>query len=832
MSNNRWIISAVFGLSMICIAAAFLGLIVFGASMLGGTAPLPTPTLVAVQLPTETPTTEPPPSGTPRAAPTLTLMPPTRAPATALPSSTRTVPSVTPTPLPPFVPPPPTTTPPPTNPPQPPPNAWRGEYYTNPNLQGDPVVVRFDDAITFNWGGGAPASAVPSENFSVRWSRASWFSEGEYRFHALVDDGVRMYVDGVVIMDQWSDGAVREVTADRYMPTGNHALSVEYYERVGGAQIAVWWDQVTGYPDWRGEYYPVRDLSGLPLWVRNDPNLDFDWGTGGPGVGIPADNFSARWTRTTSFDTGWYRLHLLIDDGARAWIDNQLVIDDWRDGPARELTADYALTQGNHTLRIEYYERSGSARIRFWWETQPAPTITAWNGEYWTNRQFEGDPIAVRNDQAIDFDFGLNAPLGGMPNDDFAIRWTRDVSFDPGIYRFYARADDGIRFYVGGRIIIDRWSDSPGDQVFSEDLPLSGQLTLVVEYYDHTGSANVKFWWERIATAPSLTPTATATATQTPTMTPTPTATNAPTATPTNAPTATATGTSTSTPTSTATSTRTPTATNTATATRATRATRTPTSTHTPTATEAPTATRTTRATRTATVTHTPTSTATATTTATSTATTTPTATATATATQTATATATATLTPTMTLTATSTLTTTATITQTATATTTATATLTGTPIVTVTSTITTPFGVRLNEVMPLPKTVDWNNDGALNRKDQWIELYNAGTTAQDISGWILTSRGSKGEVERLPARTILRPGEFLLLYRSETGFALEDKNELVLLFDKTARLIDVAAIPLAKPDASYSRDVAGEWHTDWKASPGEPNAPPPTPTR
>jgi hypothetical protein len=131
---------------------------------------------------------------------------------------------------------------------------------------------------------------------------------------------------------------------------------------------------------------------------------------------------------------------------------------------------------------------------------------------------------------------------------------------------------------------------------------------------------------------------------------------------------------------------------------------------------------------------------------------------------------------------------------------------------------------------MTLPQRVDWNKDGATNKKDQWIELYNAGSTAQDISGWILASRGSKGEVERLPAGTVLGPGKYLLLYRSGTGFVLEDKNELVLLFDQTARLVDVAPIPIAKPDVSFSRDAAGQWHTDWKASPGEPN-PPPTKT-
>ena len=53
-----------------------------------------------------------------------------------------------------------------------------------------------------------------------------------------------------------------------------------------------------------------------------------------------------------------------MDDGARLWVDDQLLIDQWHDGSLREVTYDYAVTGGIHNIRLDYYERTGSARAK------------------------------------------------------------------------------------------------------------------------------------------------------------------------------------------------------------------------------------------------------------------------------------------------------------------------------------------------------------------------------------------------------------------------------------------------------------------------------------
>ena len=135
----------------------------------------------------------------------------------------------------PVAPPPPTPTPTPA-----PPAAitgWKGEYFANRDLQGEAVLVREDAEIKFDWGTGSPAPEVPPDNFSGRWTRSSDLPAGTYRINIWVDDGVRMWIDDVLIIDGWGEGATRNYVADVNLAAGTHSARVEYFEAVGNAMI-------------------------------------------------------------------------------------------------------------------------------------------------------------------------------------------------------------------------------------------------------------------------------------------------------------------------------------------------------------------------------------------------------------------------------------------------------------------------------------------------------------------------------------------------------------------------------------------------------------------
>ena len=372
---------------------------------------------------------------------------------------------------------------------------WRGEYYANRDLAGDPVLVRTDQALDFDWGYNAPASSLPADEFSARWTGQSSFVPGLYRFHAVVDDGIRVYVDGASVLDDWRGGASRELTADRWLSAGTHNLRVEYYEHRGVALISLWWEDLTSYPDWRGEYWSNRNLDGNPALVRNDRVIDFDWDYGAPASGLPADEFSVRWTRQLSLEEALYRFHAVVDDGVRLYVDGTLIIDDWRGGAKRELVADHWLPAGNHDLRVEYHEHGGAALISLWWEK--LTPYTDWKGEYWSNRSLDGHPALVSNDRVIDFDWGYGAPASGLPADEFSARWMRQLSFEEGFYRFHAVVDDGIRLYLDGAPVLDDWRDGPSRELTVERWLSAGNHDLRIEYYEHRGQALISLWWEK-----------------------------------------------------------------------------------------------------------------------------------------------------------------------------------------------------------------------------------------------------------------------------------------------------------------------------------------------
>lgn len=115
---------------------------------------------------------------------------------------------------------------------------WTGHYYNNMTLSGSAAFVRQDPSINFDWGGGSPGSGVTGTTWSAKWDSAQYAPHsGNYTISVVSDDGVRVWVDGNLVIDQWHDQSPTFHSVTGYLNAGWHAIHVEYYQHVGGSQI-------------------------------------------------------------------------------------------------------------------------------------------------------------------------------------------------------------------------------------------------------------------------------------------------------------------------------------------------------------------------------------------------------------------------------------------------------------------------------------------------------------------------------------------------------------------------------------------------------------------
>ena len=382
--------------------------------------------------------------------------------------------------------------------------AWYAEYFANRELIGAPAITRYEDRLYFEWGTGSPGAGIPADDFSARWNRDQWFEGGTYRFSYRSDDGIRVWVGDTLVADDWRDHQATWSSVDRFVPQGTHRVRVEYYERSGSAEVQVTWERVGGNAGWRAEYFDNRKLKGSPILVRRDPAIDFDWKDGSPDPAVPADNFSARWTRTLGFTPGTYRFYASCDDGVRISVDNHLVVDAWRDQKLPNTHwGDITLGSDQHTIVVEYYDHGGQASAHVWWNQ--LGSFAGWQGRYYDNAQLRGGPVLSRDDAEINFDWGESAPAAWMPADNFSVVWTRQVNFSPGYYRFNARSDDGVRVWLDNGLMMDYWQPQDYAWHYVDGTYLEGTHSLKVEYFERAGGARICFWWERMDTPPSPT---------------------------------------------------------------------------------------------------------------------------------------------------------------------------------------------------------------------------------------------------------------------------------------------------------------------------------------
>jgi beta-glucosidase len=119
------------------------------------------------------------------------------------------------------------------------------------------------------------------------------------------------------------------------------------------------------------DYWSNPRLEGDPTLTRRDAQIDFSWTFNSPGRNIPVDWYSVRWNGTLTVPAeGVQRLAVEGNDGYRLYLDDRLVIDNWKKQSYRTRSAVVQWEpRSEHRVRLEYFETVGNARIRLLWES-------------------------------------------------------------------------------------------------------------------------------------------------------------------------------------------------------------------------------------------------------------------------------------------------------------------------------------------------------------------------------------------------------------------------------------------------------------------------------
>jgi beta-glucosidase len=120
----------------------------------------------------------------------------------------------------------------------------RGEYFDQPGLAGAPVLIRVDPQIDFAWTFTPAGPGVPLDWYSIRWTGTVTVpGSGVTRIGVEGNDGYRLYLDGRLLIDNWTKRtAGARLAAVALRPGSTHAIRLEFFETTGNGRVRLVWD--------------------------------------------------------------------------------------------------------------------------------------------------------------------------------------------------------------------------------------------------------------------------------------------------------------------------------------------------------------------------------------------------------------------------------------------------------------------------------------------------------------------------------------------------------------------------------------------------------------
>lgn len=427
------------------------------------------------------------------------------------------------------------------------------KYYEANNFTMMPDFASFTPAKSGVTSGYNIDVSGKSENFAIEFSSLITIpSDGNYTFYTNSDDGSKLYIDNKLVVDNDGLHGPREISGSVGLKKGNHIIRVEYFQQTGGKLLTV---------SYAGNGISKRQIPQTSLFTMPDEKLLPAVNTGSVTNGLKYKYYEGTYSvmpdfkgldpvaegYTSSFDLskavlseyyllefegyidvpsdGSYNFYTVSDDGSMLYIDDVLVVNNDGAHHAIEKSGTVGLKAGRHTIRLEYFQRSGGQTLNAYY-----------SGPNLNKTEIPSTALFVADDfkKGLNYKYYEQGGLSSIP--DFtsltpvktgvanqvdltpAVRSTSFLlEFDgyikipaDGEYTFYLTSDDGSMLYINDALSIDNDGAHSAVTKKKKSYLTEGYHPIKVEYFQQGGGKGLSFEIEgpgmskRIVTADML----------------------------------------------------------------------------------------------------------------------------------------------------------------------------------------------------------------------------------------------------------------------------------------------------------------------------------------
>lgn len=354
-------------------------------------------------------------------------------------------------------------------------NGLLGEYYDDINFR-KLVFARVDPGIDFDWGFKAPGPGMDENSFSVRWTgQVQPRYSGKYTFYTYAGNGVRLWVDGKQIIDEWrllfpreSKGTIELTAGEKY------DIRLEYQDGLGEAGVVLSWSS----GDQKKQVIPQEQLYCAPKApgdisaVPHTTSVALNWNE---AAGAESYDIDINGELISGVNGSEYLFENLTPDTVYTF-------------KIRSVSS-YGTSEWSKEVTVSTLE-----------EQDPhAGNGNGLTGKYYDNIIFK-KLIFERVDPTVDFDWGRGTPDPKIKGNTFSVRWEGILLPEyTAKHTLYLYSDDGARLWINGKERIDFWNPhSSKEGSAAIDLVAGEKYDIRIEYFNINKEAKVALYWSNV----------------------------------------------------------------------------------------------------------------------------------------------------------------------------------------------------------------------------------------------------------------------------------------------------------------------------------------------